>query len=152
MNVSPRKICLDHRLDVIFRVFVLTTNNKKAWEEFRSVPANHKVKRKKLFELEKSIETKGQKCAVPVVSCGEKFYLINGACRTSIVLHLNLPMIKVDVQKLTPKLKKFNPNYRTGGNPFTRSWTKESDYFAISDNLMEQFLSWKKQWEAEYYV
>ena len=156
---DPRKICLEYRLDIFFRTFVLVTHDKRAWKEFCMVPANHKVNRKEnrkeslpgcggLFQFEKSMRNHGQKRSVLLALCDEKLYPTEGATRISIALHLQLP-IKYDEVPIA----QFNPDYMSGENPVSiqPEWIRDSEYFTISEELMEQFFAWKKQWETEYY-
>lgn len=139
---DPRQICLDHRLDIFFRVFVLDVLGKAIWKEFYTAPGNEKIEKEKdkksrgLFDFEANIRKRGQKTKVHLARLDKKLYPASGATRISSMLYLQLPIKYTIVTNAD----------------LVRVVTAESPCFeALSGETKEQFFSWKKQWEEEYY-
>ena len=60
-EITKSDMCFSYRDDILFRSYVLTHNDKKAWEWFSGLKANRKVNRKLLYKIHESIKKNGQK-------------------------------------------------------------------------------------------
>jgi len=117
----------EYRDDILFRTWVLKTENKKAWKNFCNLPANRKVDYKKLFRFYKSLRDKGQKKSIPVVKIKNKLYFAGGATRMGCMLALGFKYIKIE--------ERFLPN-----NKWNDIITLETHHFKkMNGNIIDQF-------------
>ena len=85
---------------------------------------------------------------MPIVLLDKKLYPAGGATRLSSMLNLQLPikyilfMIGDLAPVSTPKVPSWPQLVVTADSP---------SFEALSRGTKEQFFSWKKQWEEEYY-
>jgi len=102
-------LCFDFRDDIVFRAYVLQTNNKKAWKQFCALRGNRKVTVKKLYKMRDSLAEEGQKTAINVVKYQGKLYPADGATRLGCMLALGFKKVKATKNTITTSRKWNDP-------------------------------------------
>ena len=106
MKVNIKKIDLSYRDDIIFRYYVLKTNNKQAWKDFVKLTANKKVSKSSIYRMHKNIKKIGQKVPIPVYKRKGVYYPLGGATRLAALLALG--KTKVKIHHRSKKINKWN--------------------------------------------
>ena len=100
-----RKVSLYYRDDIVFRIYVLKTGNKKAWREFCRIPANRKVSYKKLYKFYRSIRKFGQIKPIRAVIINNVVYPSSGATRLGCMISIGVNKVKID--KISSRTKQW---------------------------------------------
>lgn len=134
-RVLITSLCFEYRMDVLFRAYVLDTNDLSGWLLFLDIPVNiPKANFKSLFEFRDSIKKIGQQMPVNVVRVGGKLYPTMGNKRTSSLIALGRDTIKVNEVsvKTSPK--------------WNMDRTLCSCYFeGLAKEIKDKFTTWIKE-------
>ncbi|KKN36888.1 hypothetical protein LCGC14_0768980 [marine sediment metagenome] len=95
MKLKINEMDFKFRTDIIFRMYVLFTNDKKSWKEFCSLKSNRKVRYSPLFKMRDSIRKKGQRTPIKAVIHKGQWYPGSGATRLSCLWALGKRKVKV---------------------------------------------------------
>jgi len=136
MKINIKKIDLSYRDDIVFRYYILKTENKQAWKDFVGLRGNRKVSKSSIYKVHKSIGKIGQKVPIPVYKKEKVYYPLGGATRLGVLLALGTTKVKIQLGRR--RLNKWNDRHNIDTRHF-----KGMDEMIIMNfkNFLNQFHS-----------